>query len=65
MKVTQITKDALSARRQRRELLAVGYEEVGEGGGRLWEIYRGGRVGHKIRDVVIGKHGMSIYVRIA
>jgi len=42
-----------------------GYEEVGEGGGKLWEIYRGGRVGAKIVDAIVAPHGMSVYVKIA
>ena len=65
MLVTERTKQVLAYRRQRRELLAAGYEEVGERGGMLWQIYRGGRVGQRIRDVVIAEGGLSVYVLIS
>lgn len=64
MKVTQLTKDALSSRRQGRALLARGYEYVGEGGGRLWELERGFRIGWVIKDAIIAVHGKGVYVKI-
>lgn len=63
MKVTGITKRNLHIRRERKRLLAEGYEEVGEGGGRLWELYRGCRIGYIITDVVIGPDGLSLLIK--
>ena len=65
MKLTEATKQILAARRQRRDLLAVGFEELGEGGGRIWELHRGARVGQRIRQVEIALGGKSVYVRVA
>jgi len=45
-------------------MTARGYEEVGENGGKLWEIMRGGRVGSQIVDAVVAPHGLSVYVKI-
>lgn len=64
MRVNETTRRALAVRRQRRDLVAQGYEEVGEGGGRLWELERGGRIGHRITDAIIAIHGRSVYVKI-
>jgi hypothetical protein len=64
MKVTDLTRQVIAARRQRRELLARGYEEVGEGGGLLWQLRRGGRVGHVIVDAIIATNGLSVYCKI-
>lgn len=65
MKVTERTRKVLSYRRTIRDLKRDGFEEVGEGGGKLWQIYRGGRQGQKIRDVRIAPDGMSLFVKIA
>jgi hypothetical protein len=64
MKVTDLTRSRLLERRTRRTLLAHGFEEVGEGGGRLWELYRGARIGFKITDVRIAPEGRSVFVKI-
>lgn len=64
MKVTGLTKRFLASRRQRRQLIAKGYEEVGEGGGLLWQLERGGRIGHRIVDAIIAVEGRSVYVKI-
>lgn len=64
MRVSETTKRVLCARRQHRDLTARGYEEVGEGGGRLWELERGGRIGHRIVHAIIASHGRSVYVKI-
>jgi hypothetical protein len=63
MKITNKTKEVLRCRRERRRLLAEGYEEVGEGGGRLWELYRGRRVGYVITDVKIAPEGLSLFIK--
>jgi hypothetical protein len=62
--LTALSRDALRTRRFHRKMTALGYEEVGENGGRLWEIRRGWRVGSRIVDAVVAPHGLSIYVRI-
>lgn len=64
MKFSEFTKERLRSAKIIRQLKRDGYEEVGEGGGKLWEIYRGHRLGHKILDAVISPNGMSIYVKI-
>ena len=63
MKVTNLTRTRLACRRQARNLMALGYEEVGERGGRLWELYRGGRTDHIITDVKVAVGGKSLFVR--
>lgn len=64
MKVTSRTRAVLAARRQQRDLYAKGYEYVGERGGNLWKLYRGGRVGHRIVDAIVDVAGLGVYVKI-
>ncbi len=45
-------------------LRAEGWEEVGEGGGKLWELYRGFRTSHRIVDARITPDGLSLLVKI-
>lgn len=63
MKVTRFTRNALAFRRQKRDLLAKGFEFVPEGGA-LWELHRGCRIGHRITDAVIAADGKSLYVKV-
>lgn len=63
MKVTAFTRDVLRRRRQARDLLAAGYEEVTERGGKLWELHRGCRVNHIITDVVISAGGKTLFIK--
>lgn len=49
---------------EERYLLANGWEPVGETGGRLWELYRGGRSDCIITDVKIAYDGLSLIVRV-
>lgn len=65
MRVTSITKRRLNYLRFVRKYTALGYEDLGERGGRLWEIYRGYRIGQQIVDAVIPPGGMSVFVKIA
>jgi len=58
------SRKALAYRRAKRDWIRAGYEEVGEDGGQLWEIYRGFRQGQKIQDVRIAPDGMSLFVKI-
>ena len=65
MKVTDRTRKVLYYRRTVRQWKAEGFEEIGECGGNLWEIYRGARCGQTIREARIAPDGMSVFVRIA
>lgn len=64
MLVNDRTRKAFAYSRQRRNLEAKGYEEVGEGGGKLWELYRGYRRNQRIVDAIVAAHGMSVFVKI-
>lgn len=64
MLVTDRTKRALETRRFQRRMLAIGFERIGEGGGRLWEIYRGGRRGQRITQALIEPGGIAVWVKI-
>lgn len=48
-----------------RDLIREGYEEVGESGGKLWELHRGCRWDHVITDVVIAPNGKSLFIKTA
>jgi hypothetical protein len=65
MKLTDRTRDLLRCRRARRQLAELGYEEVGERGGKLWELHRGFRQDHKIIDVVVAPEGRTIFIKTA
>lgn len=61
---SQFQKDALAYRREARDMTKAGYERVGEGGGLLWQLERGCRIGHKIVDVRIALRGTSVWCKI-
>jgi len=61
---TQFQKDVLAARRETRDMEKAGYERVGEGGGMLWQLYRGFRTRHRIVDVKIALDGKSVWCLI-
>ena len=63
MIVTKFTKRALSIRRERRDMLKCGWEYVSEGGGRLWELHRGYRIGFVISEVRIAADGLGLWVK--
>ncbi len=65
MKVSSFTRCALAIRRDRRTMERGGWEFVGEGGGRLWELYRGGRGDHRIVDVRIAACGRALWIKTA
>ncbi len=67
MKVNELTKRVLAARRQRRDMTLDGYEEITMtfGIGRLWELDRGCRIGWKLVDAKLGVDGRSVYVKAA
>lgn len=64
MKVTARTWQILFVRRVRRALAAGGYEQVSEGGGKLWELYRGYRYDHIITHAIVDPGGKSVWVKI-
>jgi hypothetical protein len=64
MRVTEQTKHLLALRRWRRNIIARGYEEIGEHGGNLWQLYRGARWDHVITHVAIDPSRKSIWVKI-
>lgn len=64
MKVTDYTRERLRCLRERKKLLAAGYEEIGEGGGRLWDLYRGVRYDCRIVDAVVAPEGKTVFVKI-
>jgi hypothetical protein len=61
---TQWQKDARRIRTDRRDMERAGWEYVGEGGGKLWELERGYRIGYQIVDVRIAATGRGLWVRI-
>ena len=63
MKVTDITRTALKVRREAKRMQADGWERVGEGGGKLWELHRGGRWREIITEVKIAADGKSLWIR--
>lgn len=63
MKVTNLTRSMLTVRRDVRDMTRDGWEKVGEGGGRLWELYRGGRTREVITDVKIAADGKSLWIK--
>ena len=64
MKVNTLTRKALSSRRFAKEKRAAGWEEIGEGGGGLWELNRGWRWNQVITDCAIHPSGKSLWVKI-
>ncbi|EON13443.1 hypothetical protein [Pandoraea sp. SD6-2] len=64
MIVTDYTRHLLAYRKEERDMLRAGWESVGEGGGRLWELKRGWRWGHRITDVRIAVDCKSLWVKI-
>lgn len=64
MLITEFSKRAIAARREERQMRTAGYERVGEGGGELWQLYRGARVGHIITDARIAADQISVWVKI-
>lgn len=50
-------------RTDNRDMVKAGWEKVGEGGGKLWELNRGSRIGHRITDVRIAADGVSLWIK--
>lgn len=64
MLVTELTRRRLAYVRMYHDLIPKGWEEVGERGGKLWEMYRGYRTDQCIVDVKIAPGGKSLFVKI-
>jgi hypothetical protein len=63
MRVTDCTREALRCRRIRRNLIAAGFEEIGEGGGHLWQLHRRFGIDHTITAVAIAPEGKSLFIK--
>jgi hypothetical protein len=67
MLVTDRTRETLRCRRIRRDLIAAGFEEIGEDGGHLWELHRelhrGFGPDHMITAVAIAPEGKSLFIK--
>lgn len=63
MRVTQFTRTALRVRREAKQMKADGWELVGEGGGKLWELQRGWRWREVITDMKIAADGKSLWIK--
>lgn len=61
---TEWQKRVIAGRRDIRDRERDGWEYVGEGGGKLWELNRGCRAGHKITEVAIAADGLGVWVKI-
>ena len=64
MKVTARTRRILQYRREVRAMRKAGWEYVGEGGGSLWELVRGYRLGHQIVAAKVACDGLGVWVKI-
>lgn len=60
---SDFSKLARRVRTDNRDMPKHGWEKVGEGGGNLWELNRGCRIGHKIVDVRIAADGVSLWIK--
>jgi hypothetical protein len=56
-------KRVLASRREHRDLPKQGWEYLGEGGGKLWELYRGYRIGYEITEVRIAASGTALWIK--
>lgn len=64
MRVNGLTSQILAYRRTVRDWKREGYEEVSEDGAPLWELHRGPRQGHIIKDVRIAPGAQGLFVLI-
>ena len=56
------SKEAIRIRRDYRDMERADYQPL-ESGGKLWELYRGGRSGHKIVEAVVAADGLGVWVK--
>jgi len=64
MLVTDFTRRTHRVRKFRKEMLAKGWEQLGEGGGNIWQLTRGHRTYARIVDCVVDPSGKSVWVNI-
>ena len=62
---SQRSKDIIAVRRDMRDRKRGGYEYLGEGGGNIWELYRGYRYNHVITEAIIAVDGKGVWVKTA
>lgn len=60
----QWQKQAVAIRRDRRTHERDGWEYLGEGGGRIWELVRGSRMGHRIVAAEVAADGLGVWVKV-
>ena len=60
MKVTDLTKQSLRFRREKKRLLSQGYRQHETD----WEIHRGGKIGWVIADAIISTCGKYVYTKL-
>lgn len=60
---SKAAKHSIAVRRDRRDRMKQGYEYLGEGGGKIWELYRGCRYDHVITDAIIAADGKGVWVK--
>lgn len=63
MLVTETTRNALRTRREMRDMSDAGWLYVCEGGGPLWELYRGARGHEVISHVQIAACGKALWIK--
>lgn len=61
---TQWQKDVLAMRRETRAMDKAGWEYLGEGGGRIWELTRGWRWDHHIVAAKVALDGKGVWVKV-
>jgi hypothetical protein len=60
---TPAAKAMLNRLRDIRDFKISGHVEVGENGENLWQLHRGGKTGHIIIDVKIGRDGKTLWIK--
>jgi hypothetical protein len=58
------TRKWLAVRRARQSFKERGFEEIGESGGRMWELHRGGRQDCRITACEIDPLKKTVWVRV-
>ncbi len=64
MKVSELTRARLANQREERDMKKAGYEYLGEGGGLIWQIHRGSRLGQIILDAKISNNRRFVWIKI-
>lgn len=64
MTLTPFTRKMLAIRRDQRDRERDGWLYVGENGGPLWMLHRGGLMGRRIVNVAIAACGRALWVKL-